>query len=139
MARYNAARFGLVEVDKRTKFYKAYNQIELNTLLKRERMFEYHSGIEDYDLLVSNLDMFKLDSLSCATVTVPIELAGRPDLLANIYYGDSDYYWVIMLRNKLENWYDIVGNMNLQLPIKTEIDGLLQDMAFSKARAKYAS
>lgn len=139
MARYNTARFGMVEVDKRTKFYKARDQVEINTLLKRERMFEYHEGIGDYDLLVSNLDMFKLDSLSCATVTIPIELAGRPDLLANLYYSDSDYYWVIMLRNRLENWYDIIGNMLLQLPIKSEIDGLLQDMAFNKARAKYAS
>lgn len=52
---------------------------------------------------------------------------GRPDIISNKIYGDTQYWWVILLYNAITSFDDLVNGMELKYPKLQE----LEDFYFS--------
>ena len=67
-------------------------------------------------------DLFFSDNNSSVHVVDAIE-AFRPDILANEYYGDEKYAWVILAANNLKTPYELIKGMKILIPSLTSLQG----------------
>ncbi len=51
--------------------------------------------------------------------------AGRPDLIALDFYGDDNLWWVVQMFNGIVSYQDIVGGMELTLPLPAALTSVL--------------
>ena len=49
--------------------------------------------------------------------------ASRPDILANEYYGDEKYAWVILSANNIKTPYQLVQGMKIIIPSLVSLQG----------------
>lgn len=67
---------------------------------------------------------FPLD-VSDTYIQVTLQYANRIDLLAFDTYGDSGYFWAILIANNLDYPSQVYEGMLLRLPAKDKIDSFL--------------
>ena len=59
-------------------------------------------------------------------ITLTRQQATRIDLLAYDYYGESNYFWVILLANNLDYPTDMYEGMVIRMPSADTVEALLQ-------------
>lgn len=67
-------------------------------------------------------DLLFSDKSSSVHVVDAIE-AFRPDILANEYFGDEKYAWVILAANNLKTPYELVRGMKIVIPSLVSLQG----------------
>jgi len=88
----------------------------------RARFFAYAND-DNYDPLTSAFadDLTKLPESGKYTV---VGEEGRPDTLAYSIYGDSQYWWILLLYNKKIVYSDITTGETISYPSISDIEGL---------------
>jgi len=114
------------------------SQFFINTDIDTEKRYDpakfMRFEFNAYDPLSSNLFLVIKSVQKNGEIVVQGE-EGRPDLLANRAYNDTQYWWVIMIYNDIFNVNDIVEGMKLDLVNRSE----LEDLYFSLKSKQVAS
>ena len=76
-----------------------------------------------HDILQSHLVM-RLKSLGMAGKHSVVGSGGHPELVSYDIYGDTQYWWVIMLYNDILDPSDIVNGMVIRYPSKDQLEEL---------------
>jgi hypothetical protein len=80
-----------------------------------------YDGINEYDLLLSNWDLFELNYPIEFDTIKPLDMQ-RPDYLSYRLYGLSEYWWVICKLNKIDDlWNDLYIGMDIIIPSEQDI------------------
>lgn len=94
------------------------SQFSVNNFLKKE----FVDGVYEYDLLTMHWDEFRLNRPSRDMMVTPHDI-GRPDALSVRAYGDSQYWWLLMRVNKIDDvWNDLVVGDYLIIPDIRDFD-----------------
>ena len=91
------------------------------------------NGKDWYDPLTSFflINLPKLPHVEEYIITYEI---GRPDLLADRFYQDTQYWWIVMLYNNILNVNDLQAGVSIRRPAKELIDDLyIQASTLKKA------
>lgn len=90
----------------------------------KPRSYEHTSRYSKYRQIVDNLDSY-VETFNQSTIqksdidifhTVTREQENRPDIIANIYYNDPSFYWVIAVANDLVDPFIIQIGSILRIP-----------------------
>lgn len=74
------------------------------------------SGIVEWDLLLSNWDLFKTNRQMSFDM-IKYGDVQRPDVLSYRIYGDSSYWWILCKFNQIDDlWNDLYVGMDLLVP-----------------------
>ena len=87
---------------------------------------------DNYDPLTSNV-LREIKDLKLGGFYTVQGQDGRPDLLADVIYGDTQYWWILMQYNAFLEISDITNGLEVRYPSV----GALEDLYFSlKLRQK---
>jgi len=81
-----------------------------------------NSGVEEYDLIMSNWEFFKIKRSTTFYTIQPSDI-GRPDILSLKIYNSIDYWWILLLINGINDPYNDlkVGDI-IQIPSILDIE-----------------
>lgn len=72
-------------------------------------------GNTELDYLSSGFVYLEIDKYE--TFKVPSYMAGRPDIISYVHYGEPNYGWLILEYNDiLDPWDEILSGTNLRIP-----------------------
>lgn len=131
MAIYSYAKYNRVSLTKQN-FYISIDGIKWNNMLLRENIYHYDEEIGDFDILkpFKNLDD-DFFSIPFSIIKITAGDAHRPDIIAKKYYGDTEYYWILMYFNCLDDVEDIQEFMSFKLPDKGRLDNFFMNLHFN--------
>lgn len=98
-------------------------------LYSTPRVYEHTSRYGKYRQIVDNLDSY-VETFNQSIIppspddvfhTVLREQEGRLDIIANIYYSDPSFSWVIALANQLVDPFVVVTGTILRIPSLTSL------------------
>ena len=79
------------------------------------------SGDEEWDMILSNWDLFELNHPVTFGVTLASDI-GRPDIISYRIYGTSKYWWILCKVNQIDDlWNDLYIGMDLIIPAVADI------------------
>lgn len=98
-------------------------------LYSSPREYKHTSRYGKYRQLVDNLDSY-VETFNQSIIrpseqdiyhTVLREQENRLDIIANIYYGDPSFFWVIALANELVDPFVVTTGSILRIPVITSL------------------
>jgi len=101
------------------------NYIPVKTIKLSDYTFD---NIQVLDLLSAEYnEIFEGTSLNYSEFLVSQSFEGRPDLIANKFYGSTDLWWLICIYNNVINpLFDIPVGKRMRIPRRDELEFLLQ-------------
>ncbi len=91
------------------------------------------SGLNEYDMLSSNWDLFEINNPITYDNVLILDLH-RPDKLSFRIYGDSQYWWILCKFNHIDDvWNDMNIGDDLIVPSMADIEDF-----YARVKTRYA-
>jgi hypothetical protein len=132
MPTFRHARYGVVIKD--GNLNTAGDVVIWDENLDRSSYYEFDPDLQDNNYLLKTADIDKCRKFKGSKWTVPLDLEGRPDIIAYRKYGDPDYWQFIMWKNSFADEDQVKGS--IVLPNAHEIRAWLVDVKFETEKKK---
>lgn len=129
MGRLKEAGFGNVAVEHGR--YVCPNQEEMHDVLQRSTYFPHDENLGDANIHSLTFSLTKFARLPSYEVEIKDYMVNKADNLARRVYGDCDYWWLILLYNRM-SWEELKDGVKIRLPYKTALDDFLAQERFKQ-------
>lgn len=114
------SKFFFIDLEKRTE-----ERYDLGKFMKWEG--------DNFDPLTSNI-LFEIKNLPVGGRYTIRGEEGRPDLLSYNIYGDTQYWWILMLYNGFNDISEILSGNEMQFPLVQDLESYYFSLKANQTR-----